>query len=195
MDWFWWLAAALALLFLVLLVVPVTLRISFRHCREENCLEFQIKIWPGIGYRKKAPGITGKAPPAVSRAAPAAPPGKETPLPQRLKKWLRFLKAALPSLRFLLGRTKLHRMRWHTRIGFSDAYSTALAAGLLWGVKGFLTSALYRFCAPRRPPDLAVVPEFCRPVLAVAIESTISVRPGYVLLTGLKLGYLWFKYS
>lgn len=194
MDRLWWLIAAFTFLFLVLLVIPVTLRISFRHSREENCLEFQIKIWPGIGYRKKVPAIFGKARAiAISRAEPA-PPGKETPLPKRVKKWLTFFKTALPSLRFLLHRTKLHRMRWHTRIGFPDAYSTALAAGLLWGVKGFLVSALYRISAPRCRPDLAVVPEFRRPALAVVLESTISVRPGYVLLTGLKLGYLYFRY-
>lgn len=191
MDRLWWLSAVLAFLFLVFLVIPVTLRISFWHYQEKNCLEFQIKIWPGFKYRKNVPGIFGKIQ-AISREEPA-PQGKETPLPKRVKKWLRFLKAALPSLRFLLHRTKLHRMRWHTQIGFSDAYSTALAVGLLWGVKGFLVSALYRLSAPRCLPDLAVVPEFRRPALAVALESTISVRPGYVLLTGLKLGYLYLR--
>ncbi len=191
MDRLWLLNAALAFLFLVLLVIPVTLRISFWHCREENYLLFQIKIWPGIGYRKKVPGIFGRTR-AISRVEPA-PQGKETPLPKRIKKWLPFLKAALPSLRFLFHRTKFHQLRWHTRIGFSDAYVTALAAGLLWGVKGFLVSILYSISAPQCRPDLAVVPEYRRPDLAVVLESTITVRPGYVLLTGLKLGYLYFR--
>lgn len=191
MAWLWWLFAVLASIFLLFLIIPVTLRISFWHCREENCLEFQIKIWPGIGYRKNVPGIFAKAQ-AISRVEPA-PQAKKTPLPKRARKWLRFLKTALPSLLFLLRRTKLHRMRWHTKIGFSDAYSTALAAGLLWGVKGFLVSTLYRFSAPRCLPDLAVVPEFRRPDLSVVLESTISVRPGYVLLTGLKLGHLYLR--
>jgi len=187
--WFWWPPAVLLLIFLLFLIIPVSLEVRFLYRREENYLALQIKIWPGNKYRKIIPRIIGKTQAAPLKELPL--PAKKAPLKEKLSRWRRLFKAALPSLLFLLRRTKLHRVRWHTKVGLSDAYSTALAAGFLWGAKGFLLSALYRLSSPFCLPDLVIVPDFRQPSFAVVFAATISVRPVYILLTGIKAGYLY----
>lgn len=192
MPWFWWLLAILLSLFLLLFIAPVTFYICFVHRREETSLELRIKLWPGLKYQKNFPDLF-----AVRKEQPESPPRQEA-VPatkktrRKIKKLRRLVKSILPPVLFLLRRAKLHRVRWHTRLGLFDAASTGIATGCLWGVKCFLLSLLYRLSAPLCWPDIAVVPEFRQPFFAGEFAFTISVRLGYILAASVKAAYFYF---
>lgn len=192
MAWFWWLPAILLIFFLLLLIIPVRLQVHFFYNLSnhvENNLKIQITIWPGLKYRKIIADLFSPAQDTPLKEP--APPAKKTNLKNKIKKWRRLSKSILPALPFLMRRTKLHRFRWHTKIGLFDACSTALAVGFLWGFKGFLLSILYRLSSPLSLPDLAIVPDFRRPSFAVGFEAAVSVRPVYILLSAIRFGYFY----
>ncbi len=188
MAWLW-LPAALAIIFSLLLVIPVTMQINFSYRPGESALHIQVRAWPGLKYRKTI-DLLGMAQNALVREP--VQPRKKTPARKKIKNWRRLSLGALHTLLFFLRQTTLHRLRWRTRIGLFDACQTALAAGLLWGIKGFFFSSLYRLSSPLRLPEMAVEPDFRRPFLAVAFESTLSARLGHILLAGIKIGYVYY---
>lgn len=195
MPWLWWLLAILLSLFLLLFIAPVTLYICFSHQQEETTLELQIKLWPGLQYRKHVPGLFAAR--KAKTEQPESPPHRESAsvvkkTQGKMKKLRRLVKSIVPAALFLLRRAKLRRVRWHTRLGLFDAASTGIATGCLWGVKCFLLSLLYRLSAPLCRPDIAVVPEFRQPFFAGEFASTISVRLGYILAAGVKAAYFYF---
>ena len=53
-----------------------------------------------------------------------------------------------PALYYLLGRTSLRRLDWHTEIGTGEPAQTGVLTGVLWGIKGSLLSYFYALLAP-----------------------------------------------
>lgn len=189
--WPWLFLAALTALVVLFTLVPVNICVQFRYCRKKWQGHFQLAIWPGLKYEKKVFGPTAALPEQPAREIP--PPPKKTAFSKRIRKLRIAAESVLPVLPSFLRRLTLKKLRWHTRIGLSDAFSTAVAAGLLWGVKGSLVSSLYRLVRPLSLPDLAVLPDFFRPSCALYFESRISVRPADVFIAGVKAGYLYLK--
>jgi hypothetical protein len=195
-TWFWSFLAALAVLVFIFLLVPVSIRVQFQYSPEASLGFFQISVWPGLKYARTVPGR-----PAGPRKKPRRQKisllPKKDPLRKKVRIFRKAAESALPVLPSFLRRLTLQTLRWHTRIGLADPFATAVAAGFLWGLKSSLVSFVYRLARPSQPPDLAVVPDFCRAFCtfycAFYFESRISVRPADIVFAGAKAGFRYLK--
>jgi hypothetical protein len=92
-----------------------------------------------------------------------------------------------PALYYLLGRTSLRRLDWHTEIGTGEPAQTGVLTGVLWGIKGSLLSYFYALLAPGgEQPRLTIRPSFERACFNVSIDCILEFRLGYLFCTGLK---------
>ncbi|HPU35192.1 MAG TPA: DUF2953 domain-containing protein [Bacillota bacterium] len=92
-----------------------------------------------------------------------------------------------PALYYLLGRTHLRRLDWHTEVGTGEPAQTGVLTGALWGIKGFLLSYFYALLAPGGvKPHLTIKPSFKRACFNVKFDCIIEFRLGYLFCTGLK---------
>jgi len=89
---------------------------------------------------------------------------------------------------FLMHRAKIKDVSWETRLGTPDAYYTALATGWLWGIKGFLLTALYRYTNSRnsRPPQMRVAPVFNLVAFDTHFKTVFQLSILDFVLAGLK---------
>lgn len=173
MTWSGWLIAAFLVLVLIILMVPVTFLIRF-SCRGEECvLEIKVNALPITLYGKKS----------------TFPLGKNWPDFKNSKNFsarkMQMLKELFISL---MRRAKMKHVSWETRIGMPDAYITALATGWLWGIKGFLLTALYRYSNSRncRPPQMRIAPVFNLVVFDTQFKTIFQLRIIDFVLAGLK---------
>lgn len=79
-----------------------------------------------------------------------------------------------------------HRMlcekfSWRTRIGSEDAALTAMATGLLWGVKSMAVRILRRRIAFGVRPIISVQPVFNKTLLEMEFECIFTIRVGNVI--------------
>jgi len=178
MPWLWWLMVFLILLLLLILLIPVTFHISFSYQGQTGRLELKIGVWPGLWYHKTASNLFKKKQQVFQKRA----------FYKKFMQWRFLYEAAYPALTLLLRHIKLRQARWRTTIGLADAFQTAMATGWLWGIKGFLFSALYRLAgsSSRHLPEMVIIPDFNTPTLATTFKCIFSLRMVYILLAGLK---------
>ena len=179
MSWPGWLIAAFFVLVTIILMVPVTFLICF-SCRGEECtLEIKVNALPVTLYEKKS----------------CFPLGKNWPDFKKSKNFSDRKMQRLKALFILLmRRAKMEHVSWETRIGTPDPYYTALATGWLWGIKGFLLTALYRYTNSRnsRPPQMRVAPVFNFIVFDTQLKTVFQLRVLDFLLAGSKSLYFLF---
>ena len=174
MAWSGWLIAAFLILVSLILMVPVTFLICFSCLGEECTLKIKVNALPITLYEKKS----------------AFPLGKNWP---DLKKSQNFSGRKMQRLKtlfiFLMRRAKMKHVSWETRIGTPDAYYTALATGWLWGIKGFLLTALYRYTNSRncRPPQMRVAPVFNLVAFDTQFKTIFQLRIIDFVLAGPRL--------
>jgi hypothetical protein len=181
MAWPGWLIVSFLVLvfFIFILMVPVTFLICF-SCRGEECsLEIKVNALPIPLYRKINTFPLGKSWPDFRKSKNFS------------ARKMQMLKALFI---FLMRRAKMKRVSWETRIGTSDAFYSALAAGWLWGIKGFLLTALYRYSNSRdsRPPQMRVTPVFNLVVFDTQFKTVFQLRIIDFVLAGSKLIFVFF---
>ncbi|NLK51217.1 MAG: DUF2953 domain-containing protein [Syntrophomonadaceae bacterium] len=91
----------------------------------------------------------------------------------------------------LLKQVKFKQLRWVTEIGLYNPMETALAVGVLWGIKGGALTAL-RGRTPGYRPELSikVLPNFQRKGWRSDFICRFEGRLGYYLYTAIKIK-LW----
>jgi len=156
-------------------------------------------------FRAKAPGA-GRLVRRVLRPAfkiraqlegkdgrPVLEEKKKIPLPGPVRmmgvliKQINLYRRYKPALYYLLGRTHLHRLDWHTELGTGEPDRTGVLTGALWGIKGSLLSYFYALLAPGGvQPHLTIRPSFERACFNVSIDCILEFRLGYLFCTGLK---------
>lgn len=198
MHWFWWLPAIFLTVFLLLLFIPLTLCARYRYTDEQDHLEIQIIIWPGLKYYKNFYNLIHFPEKALSGqqkiTRPAGEiPAKSRPVSSQEKKWRRLYKNTRPLLKLFLRYTNLRKMRWYAKIGLSDAAITGLAVGWLWCAAGIFFKILNHFIPSFCRPEIYIEPDFNKPSLAVLFELTASVRCGFLFLASLQTGVSFIK--
>ncbi len=179
MTWPGWLIAAFFVLVSIILMVPVTFLIRF-SCRGKECaLEIKINALSVTLYKKESAFTLGKNWPDFKKSKNFSARKMQT------------LKALFI---FLMRRAKMEHVSWETRIGTPNAYYTALATGWLWGIKGFLLTALYRYTNSRnsRPPQMKITPVFNLVVYDTQFKTAFQLRIIDFVLAGSKLIFVFF---
>lgn len=101
-----------------------------------------------------------------------------------------------------LARFRCRSFVWHSQLGVYDAALTAIAAGVLWAVKGVALGLLFRRLPWTRPPDIRVQPlfqiEYFSTELSVSLETRFhalaaaAVRLAFRMMRG-KGGWRYWK--
>lgn len=192
MLWIWWLWLMVFLMFLLLLIllIPVVFHINLLYQGQTGCLEMKIGVWPGLWYHKTVSNLFKKRQKIYHKKA----------FFEKFAQWRFLCNAIYPALKFLLRHTKLQEAGWRTTIGLADAFHTAMATRWLWGIKGFLFTALYRLFGSsfRYLPEMVIIPDFNIPTFTTTFKCIFSLRMGYILLAGLKTAiniYLFSRHS
>lgn len=124
--------------------------------------------------------------PLPSGALPGMKRRKE--LIQKFGSLLRYLPAVKQSIKKL----RLEEWRWFTEIGLGDPAQTAVAAGMIWGIKGWLWGELHRRLrvdSGRQPfqPVFGVCPDFQRTGLRIDFSCRLKGRLGGIVLPWLAI--------
>lgn len=83
---------------------------------------------------------------------------------------------------------KCERLDWETRIGTSEAASTALIVGTLWGIKSYAYTVLAREVHFLNPPRFAIHPNWEEAAFKIRILGIFRFRVGEIILA-------WIGYS
>lgn len=90
----------------------------------------------------------------------------------------------LKELRFqsLLKELRLLELNWQTKGGTGDAFTTAIASGAIWAMKGWFVGYLSQHLKLCENPQIHVQPDYQRNSLQTSFSCMISFRLGKTIL-------------
>ncbi|MBS4208754.1 DUF2953 domain-containing protein [Bacillus sp. FJAT-50079] len=94
--------------------------------------------------------------------------------------------------RFFL-KTRRRVFTWKTMIGLGDAHATAIAAGMIYSLKGIVLTFLKTHMRWKSKPDVDVVQNVHEYTWRMHLQCMISFKAGDAILTAWKLYRLWKK--
>jgi hypothetical protein len=107
-------------------------------------------------------------------------------LPFYLEKALAFLRRYRRVFRKLLKSVRIRQVNWTTEIGLGDPAGTGIAAGLLWGIQGYIYKVLQSKVGPvERRPRLLVLPCFDSTCFRLDFHCIFDLRIGHIIIAGL----------
>jgi hypothetical protein len=89
----------------------------------------------------------------------------------------------------LLSHIKCNKLRWDTRIGVGDAAQTAVATGVIWGLKASLIGYICQYIRLETNPRIYVSPQFNDTHFSTEALCIANIRTGYAISAGLLLLY------
>ncbi|WP_087971924.1 DUF2953 domain-containing protein [Oceanobacillus rekensis] len=81
----------------------------------------------------------------------------------------------------ILQKVRVHHFSWVTTGGTGDAFTTGMASGGIWSVKGILTGFLFEKIQLKCRPYIHVEPNFQQRFLQSDLECMISIRFGQAI--------------
>jgi hypothetical protein len=91
------------------------------------------------------------------------------------------------TIRWFLSKVTFEKLVWVTKIGTGDAAESGVLTGIAWGIKTTLVGIFGHYTRWQEPPQLAIDPEFNRPVLETYFHSIIRFRVGHAILGAKRL--------
>jgi len=85
-------------------------------------------------------------------------------------------------LQTLLKEMQMHEFTWQTKGGTGDAFTTSIASGTMWAMKGWLIGYLSQHLHLCGKPQINVQPDFQNARLETAFSCMISFRLGKTIL-------------
>ncbi len=76
----------------------------------------------------------------------------------------------------LLKLVHIEKFRWETQVGLGDAMSTAITAGLLWGLKSSVAGVIHHFLPLGKQTVIQVYPVFNRERFSTEMEIVVGTR-------------------
>jgi hypothetical protein len=86
-----------------------------------------------------------------------------------------------------LSHVELTKLRWDTRIGVGDAPKTAIASGIVWGIKTSVLAYISKIVQVKAKPEIQVAPQYNNPQFFTEICCNGQIRLGFILWAGMKL--------
>lgn len=91
-----------------------------------------------------------------------------------------------------LKRLECTYFMWNTRIGVGDAPETAIATGLVWGVKSSLLGMGFGLIRLKTRPNIQVSPQYNMQTFTTELMCKLQIRLVHVLWAGLRLfPHIW----
>lgn len=193
---FWWWAAGIVIVLLCLLLASdVRLRLDARRLQNNDHYEVELRALYGLIRRKfGVPMISLASFGLELRTEQINRRSEELMEENKQKITLEQIKAAVERFRNLLQYTPdfyqwlretlrhVHctRMEWKTGIGAGHAPETAVAAGMVWGLKTSLLSYIFRFVRLDAQPKLQVMPCFNELRFTTEADALFRIRIIYL---------------
>ncbi|WP_249872013.1 DUF2953 domain-containing protein [Oceanobacillus saliphilus] len=96
-------------------------------------------------------------------------------------------KEATQLLTDMLKKVHLHHFSWITTGGTGDAFTTGLASGGIWSIKGIITGYLLEKVRLDCHPYIYVEPQFQQKFLRTDVDCMFSIRFGQAIQALIKL--------
>ncbi|MFP7171401.1 DUF2953 domain-containing protein [Terribacillus sp. 7520-G] len=164
-----WIAISVMIGLLLLLLVAITAKVTFHFQYDSSDWSIQIRIF-GICVQTWRLEQQSSIEPASSED-----------LNQQLVDLFADLQKIRDSFPYLLRITRnaeLRQLRWHTRIGMSDAASAGTLVGLIWTVKGIVNQVIRSNFRIGEPFDIQVQPIFNNSTFHTSFQCIVSIRTG-----------------
>lgn len=100
---------------------------------------------------------------------------------QRSKWLLAYTARFVEWTKAVMARTVCTELTWVSRIGLGDAADTAIATGVVWGLKTSLLGLLFRHIRLQARPSLSVQPQFNRMQFTTEGVCVLKLRVAYAL--------------
>ncbi|KKB37580.1 DUF2953 domain-containing protein [Bacillus thermotolerans] len=164
----WWISALLAVLWVIWIISRMNIYVLFYFSAKQGNIRAYIRLFLLGGWLRWTIHL---------------PPKEVTD--QSLEKANRAIhragKEEFNVLLNMLKRVTIQSLRWDTVLGTKDAALTGMVTGVLWAIKGSLSSAASPFMKASMSPFTAVTPVFGRNVLETECSCMISLRAGHAI--------------
>ena len=198
------------LLFILVMFLRLRVEVHFTRKGEDDYLKLQVSMVRGlfrfktevpavdVGRYLLRPVLKVKAGAEGSVSGASVKTGRVMKIPltlDKLRKLPIYINKALElvdrykkTLLKLLKKIRFHYLHWTTDIGLGDPADTGIAAGLLWGVKGFLYGLFQNYAGTTgENPKFVVRPCFNAACFRLDFHCIFDMRIGHIIIAGLKI--------
>ncbi|MGJ9457222.1 DUF2953 domain-containing protein [Oceanobacillus sp. CF4.6] len=106
---------------------------------------------------------------------------------ERIKTSYKIWKDANKRITEVLQKVSLHHYSWVTVGGTGDAFSTGIASGGIWTIKGIITGFFLEKVQLKCKPNIQVEPHFQQRYLRTDFDCMVSIRIGQAIHALIKL--------
>lgn len=200
-----WILLIVAIILLYVLFSKVKIHIRFSHGNDNDHFQIKIKAFFGLLTKDITVPIV-----EVSKKEPAVVIKQETESNtnsdekkkritfhdvinsfQNTREFIQHIQNAYPILRNFLKKVVILKFEWQSAIGTKDAALTANLTGLAWGIKGIVQAIVIHYTSVQCRPFFHVTPHFNRNLSVTRLDSILTFRIGYAILTAIKLVRHW----
>ncbi len=107
--------------------------------------------------------------------------------PEKLNSLHQTWKEANRVMMNFLMKVRLHHFSWVTAGGTGDAFTTGIASGSIWSVKGIMTGYFLEKVQLKCKPYIYVEPNFQEMFVRTDLDCIVSIRFGQAILAIIKL--------
>ncbi|WP_157729461.1 DUF2953 domain-containing protein [Tumebacillus algifaecis] len=208
MAWYGIVLLALTLFLMLALVLPVRIEVHYKRDGRDDRLHLGVRVLfglikfgydvPTVAFMERAGMIGIKKEPA--KGMPKRKQGWVTITVEKLQK----IQRQINQFRRRIGKYKramrkftktfhIESFKWRTMFGTGDAAQTGYTTGLAWGIKGMLSSFIYRYLSVSTRLCYDVKPHFQAKGFRTELSCIIRFRPGKAIFAGLTLVFLWLR--
>ncbi|NEU29903.1 DUF2953 domain-containing protein [bacterium LRH843] len=196
--------AIIFVLIVCIFVSKVSVKVVYKHDRDDDLLEARIYLWFIKVYTYSAPliKIDDHSPALVVKekhyTGLSSEKKRQVITPQTIINYLRKFKEFLQSIvgfhriiKKFCGRISVHYLKWQTHIGVGEAAHSAQIAGAVWALKGSIVGIMSHYFKMKQMPNLYVQPYFNEWVSKITFSCMVSFRIGHAIVAGLMLLKHW----
>ncbi|WP_158217573.1 DUF2953 domain-containing protein [Lottiidibacillus patelloidae] len=208
MPWYLWIASALIIFILIIILTKLNISIYYLHEQDNDHLGITMKAWYGLlSYNVNIPlmKVEENSPSLVfkkektERNSDKEKEEKDikltpTELLNKLKEAKEFLQKVIgfnKIIKKFLKHVELKKFQWDSHLGTGDASQTAIAVGLLWGVKGSIYGLLSNLLKVQTKPEVSIYPLFQMKTSQTRLQCMISFRIGHAIFAAIRVVKYW----
>ncbi|MNI01230.1 hypothetical protein D3C73_540640 [compost metagenome] len=210
MNWIWSLVIVFLVVFFTVILSYIRIEVYFSREKNNDQLSIQFKalfnllryklVIPVIQFKDFSEGIWFKSESVNQTSAHVV---RETK--QNINKhWIMnfYSKARLlientvslyDWLRHTLSHVQCVKLNWNTHVGAGDAPETAIATGMVWGIKSSALGFIMHYVQLKTKPHVAVVPEYNKTQFYTVLSVAVRIRVIHVLRGSFRLLWLIIK--
>lgn len=90
---------------------------------------------------------------------------------------------------YIISKTKIEYIKWHTEIGFNNAALTAIVSGIIYAIKGNIITYLSSFLNHDNI-DINVKTSYNKEIFETDLNCIIRIKIANIIIAGIRIAYL-----